>query len=135
MQATEAAGISAVWTIVLFYLLPLCALLPGYFLRWRQLIKGGPKLHIACMFAGVFHALYAGAFLFTTVMNAMLLYYLTPIWSTFPARAALGEVMTRDPWTTIALGLLRMQVLLGGGFILAWPQNICDWMGLAAGIL
>ena len=135
LRATEAAGISAVWTIVLFYLLPLCALLPGYFLRWQQLIRGGFKLHIACMFAGVSLALYAGAFLFTTVVNAMLLYYLTPIWSTFLARAALGEVITRDRWITIALGLLGMQVVLSGGFSLPWPQNIGDWMGLAAGIL
>lgn len=135
LRATHDAGISAAWSIVLFYLLPIIALLPGYLWRWRALIAGGWRLHIACICAGVSLSLYAGAFLFTTVVNAMLLYYLTPIWATLLARVALDEAITRDRWTTIALSFLGMQIILSDGFALPWPRNIGDWMGLTSGVM
>ncbi|WP_282610423.1 DMT family transporter [Pelagibius sp. Alg239-R121] len=135
LRATSEAGVSEVWAIVLFYALSVCLLAPLYHRRRRQIVKGGWKLQLAGLLSGTSMVLYSGALLFTSVVNAMLLYYLTPIWSTLLARAFLGEAITLQRWVTIALGLGGLLVVLRIESSLPWPDNLGDWMGVFAGLM
>jgi drug/metabolite transporter (DMT)-like permease len=79
-------------------------------------------------------ALYSLAVLNTEVMKAMLLFYLTPIWSTLIARIWLGEPITPMRWLALVLGLLGMTVILKIDQRFPWPEQPGDWMALASGI-
>lgn len=135
LRGISETGVPAVWTIVLFYLMPLALLLPYYYRRRRQLLDGGWTLQIAGMLSGVSMVLYAGALLFTGVVNAMLLFYLIPIWSTLLARVTLGETITLHRWITITLGISGLFVIFRIDSSIPVPGNSGDWMGLFAGLI
>lgn len=135
LRAMDEGGITGAWSIVMFNALPVALLLPVFVMRWRAFLFGGWRLHVAGLFAGGAMVSYAGALIYTDVVRALLLYYLTPIWSTLLARAFLGERITAIRWATIGLGILGVMVLVRfeAGFDLAF--NVGDWMGLSAGFI
>ncbi|MGV2975216.1 DMT family transporter [Roseibium alexandrii] len=135
LRALDDHGISGVWAIVLFYLLPTLLLMPVILLRTRHLLQGGWSLHIAGIFAGVALVLYAGSLVFTDIVRALLFYYLTPLWSTLLTRIVIGEAITRARWGTIGLALIGLLLILriDAGFGGALGPG--DWMGLASGLV
>ncbi|MDF1750695.1 MAG: DMT family transporter [Alphaproteobacteria bacterium] len=135
LRALDDNGITGVWAIVLFYLLPTILLVPVIFLRWRQLMQGGWSLHIAGMFAGTALVLYAGSLVFTNVVHALLFFYLTPLWSTLLARIVIGEAITGARWGTIGLALIGLLLILkiDKGFDNTLRPG--DWMGIASGVV
>ena len=135
LRAMDQAGIVGSWSIVMFNVLPLVLLLPILAIRWRSVVAGGWRLHMVGLLAGAAMVSYAGALIFTDVVRALLLYYLTPIWSTFFAWVLLGERITWIRWATIAFGVLGVMVIvrIEAGFDLAF--NTGDWMGLIAGVI
>lgn len=135
LRALDDQGVTGVWSIVLFYLLPTILLLPVIFLRRRQIIQGGWSLHIAGILAGSALVLYAGALVFTDIVRALLFYYLTPLWSTLLARVVLGEVITGQRWATMALALLGLSLILNIDTGFSGSLNAGDWMGLASGVI
>ncbi|WP_218151383.1 DMT family transporter [Celeribacter neptunius] len=135
LRALDDAGISGVWAVALFYILPMILLLPVIFWRRRQIARGGWPLHLAGLFAGLALVLYAGALVFTDVVRALLFYYLTPIWSTILARLAIGERITGRRWGTIGLGLLGLLMILRIDSGFGTTLNTGDVMGLAAGVI
>ncbi|MEJ8476660.1 DMT family transporter [Roseibium algae] len=135
LRALDANGITGVWAIVLFYLLPTMLLVPVIFLRRRQMMQAGWSLHIAGMFAGTALVLYAGSLVFTDVVRALLFYYLTPLWSTFLTRITLGEAITRARWVTIGFALIGLLMILKVDTGFGGTLRAGDWMGIASGIL
>ena len=135
LRALDGAGVTGVWAIVLFYVVPALLLLPFFVARRRQLLSGGWPLHLAGVLSGVSLVLYAGAFVFTDVVRALLFYYLTPLWSTLLARIVIGEAITGLRWTTIALASAGLLLILNvdTGFDISLRPG--DWMGLAAGFV
>ncbi|MEM9440035.1 MAG: DMT family transporter [Pseudomonadota bacterium] len=135
LRALDGAGIAGVWAIVLFYLLPTLVLVPLFWFRRRQMQDGGWSLHIAGMLAGTALVFYAGALVFTDVVRALLLFYLTPLWSTVLARIVIGEVITRRRWGTIGLALMGLLVILKVDMGFSGSIGPGDWMGFASGII
>ncbi len=135
LRALDGAGIAGVWAIVLFYLLPALVLAPLFWFRRRQMQDGGWSLHIAGMLAGTALVFYAGALVFTDVVRALLLFYLTPLWSTVLARIVIGEVITGRRWGTIGLALMGLLVILKVDTGFSGSIGPGDWMGFASGII
>lgn len=135
LRAMDEAGITGAWSTAMFYIVPVVILMPMLLWRWRQLIAGGVNLHITGMISGFSLVLYANALIHTEVVHAMLLYYLTPIWSTLLARVWLKESITGIRIVAIVLGISGILVIFGIDTGLPWPKNIGDWMGLASGML
>lgn len=79
-------------------------------------------------------ALYAQGILRGDVARVVLLFYLTPVWSTLLARFMLGYPMTPSRIVTIALGLAGMFVVFGVGNGLPLPRTVAEWMGLLSGM-
>jgi drug/metabolite transporter (DMT)-like permease len=84
---------------------------------------------------GLCLVLYSTAFLYTDVIHATLLYYLTPIWSALLARVWLKEAITRDRTLAIILGTVGLLIVLNLDQGLPIPRNSGDWMALVSGLI
>ncbi len=135
LRALEAAGVSGAWATVAFYAIPLAIVVPLLLYRWRQILRGGWRLQLIGLFAGLSLVLYSNAFLYTDVVRAMLLYYLCPVWGSLLARIFLKEAITPVRVMAILFGLAGMLVIFGVGPGLPWPKNAGDWIGLSSGIV
>ena len=135
LRAISEAGINGLWTSAIWFAVPAACLLPLAVKRWHHIRDGGIQLQITAILAGVALLLYTLAFVYTDVVRAMLLYYLTPMWSTLLARAMLGEVITGQRIFAMALALIGMLTIFGLGLNFPVPRNLGDWFGLGSGIV
>ncbi len=134
LRALDEAGISGAWPGLLVYvgvaalLLPLLAIRPG-------LLRSPVKSLAWCgLFTGTAFALYGISLFYTDVVRVLLLFYITPVWSTLLGAFLLGEKITRSRLTALVLGLSGLLVILGVGTRFPWPQNLGDWMALFSGM-
>ncbi len=125
---------SGAWAVVLASLLPLSILLPLSCRYWREIRPNIRAIVLIGLFTGAALAFYAMGLVYTTVVRATLLYYLTPIWSTLFSIVMLHEQVRWNRWVAISVGLLGLYFILGGASELITPINIGDYFGLAAGI-
>ena len=135
VRALHEAGIQGLWATAVFYLVPFVLMLPIGLLRWRQIISAGWMMQGIAIIGGLCLVLYSTAFLYTDVIHATLLYYLTPIWSALLARAWLKEPITRDRTLAIVLGTAGLLVILNLDQGLPIPRNPGDWMALVSGLI
>ena len=135
VRALHDAGIQGLWATAVFYLVPLVLMLPIALLRWRQIISAGWMMQGIAIIGGLCLVLYSTAFLYTDVIHATLLYYLTPIWSALLARAWLKESITRDRTLAIILGTAGLLIILNLDQGLPLPRNPGDWMALISGLI
>jgi len=134
LRAINEVGISGLWSSAIWFVVPTIILLPISFHRWRSIKSGGFRLQITAILSGLTLFLYTLAFLYTDVVRAMLLFYLTPIWSTLMAAFVLGESITLSRVIAIVLAALGMLIIFGLGLNIPIPNNIGDWLGLCSGI-
>jgi drug/metabolite transporter (DMT)-like permease len=127
-------GLGGASSTALGFLLPMVVLLPFALARWRkfpgrrgELAAGGFCLALAI-------ALYAEGVVRGQVARVILLFYLTPVWSTLLARIFLGEPITARRVATVILGLAGLLVIFGAGAGVPLPGSSAEWMGLAAGM-
>lgn len=134
LRQLQQAGISDHWAALIFYLIPftLAAVLVPF--RWRSLAKGGFDLQLKAFLPALSLVVYSFAFFHTTVMRAMLLFYLTPVWSALLGRWILGEAITPVRWFSMALGFAGMFVLIGSGLSISAPLNLGDWLAALSGV-
>ena len=135
VRALQDAGIQGLWATAVFYLVPFVLMLPIGLLRWRQIISAGWMMQGIAIIGGLCLVLYSTAFLYTDVIHATLLYYLTPIWSALLARAWLKESITRDRTLAIILGTAGLLIILNLDQGLPLPRNPGDWMALISGLI
>ena len=135
LRAMDEQGITGAWATLAFYLGPAILCAPIAVLRWRRLLAGGGGLWLTAFVTALALVFYANALIFTEVVRAVLLVYLTPVWSTLFARAFLGEPITRLRLVSIALGIAGLLVILGVDQGVPLPSNLGDWLALAAGVL
>lgn len=135
LRALEQVGISGVWAVVVFQVLPTALLLPLILYRARSILNGGMSLAVGGALAGISLVLYSGALIFTDVVRALLLFYLTPLWSTLLGRFIQNEPITRVRLVTIVLALLGLCLIIRFEENFQIRMNVGDWMGLASGII
>jgi drug/metabolite transporter (DMT)-like permease len=133
LRHLNAAGSGGPWATAAGFFLPLLALLPFGLIRWRIIVAGGWPLARAGFLMAVCIALYAEALLRGYVARVILLFYLTPVWSTLLAWAVLAEAVTRARIVTVAVGLTGMFIVFGVGNGLPVPRSAAEWMGLLSG--
>lgn len=84
---------------------------------------------------GAAFALYSIGFVYGHVAIIILLWFLTPVWSTLIARYVVGWDTPRLRLWAIAVGLIGLGVMLSAGGELPLPRGIGEWMALLAGFL
>jgi drug/metabolite transporter (DMT)-like permease len=129
------AGLSGSLATTAGFLLPLILLLPFALATWRRILAGDGALGMAALCLASSIALYAEGLVRGQVARVILLFYLTPVWSTLLAGFFLSEPITWRRVTTIILGLAGMVVIFGGGARFPFPAAAAEWMGLTGGVL
>jgi drug/metabolite transporter (DMT)-like permease len=135
LRAIADTGMHSLWTPLVWFGIPTCCLVPVIIWRWRQIMAGGLSLQITAMTAGLALTCYTFSFIYTEVVRAMLLYYLTPVWSTILARLILGDAITGLRVLAMSLALMGMLIIFGLGMNFPIPRNMGDWLGLASGVI
>lgn len=134
VRAIEEAGISVSWTGPTMFACVVITFLPFAIWRWRSFLKSDRGFWMACAMAGCAFTFYAISFNLTDIVRAMLLFYVSPIWSTLLGISFLGERLTLNRVAALVLGMSGLAVVLGAGDGIPWPRNIGDWFALASGL-
>lgn len=108
--------------------------LPVLILNWKKIFGLGMPLHLIAIPAGLAVVLYSNAFHFTDVVRVVILFYLTPIWSTLLARIWLKEKVGTSQFIAIIFGFLGLLVIFDVDQSFPIPKNVGDWMALASGL-
>lgn len=133
-RAAQQAGVGGGWASLSLFVVCTLVLAPAAALRWRRLrARAGPLL-VTGVLAGAAFSLYSTALLLTEVVRAVLLFYLTPVWSTLLGRVLLGEPVTGNRVFALIFGLAGLVVILGVRGAPPVPHNAGDWMALIAGM-
>ena len=135
LRAINEAGIDGLWSSAIWFAIPAIILLPIALHRWRSIKSGGLQLQFTALLAGMALLFYTLAFFYTDVIRAMLLFYLTPIWSTLLAAVVLGENISITRIIAICLAVLGMLIIFGLGLNFPIPRNLGDWMDICSGII
>lgn len=135
LRAFEDMGLSASWATLGQFVAPVLLLIP---FAVRRAFRGRPtglrQAAIGLLIGGAF-ALYAESLLLTEVARALILFYVTPVWSTLLEVTVLRHRFTRARALALVLGLAGLLVILGGRTGIPLPQNIGDVMALLSGVL
>ena len=134
VRALGEAGLPGAWPAAVIFAFCFLLLVPLIPFRWRQLRRYWWPLAGCALFTGTAFAFYAISLQLTEVVRCILLFYLTPVWSTALGLALLGERLTLSRLAALLLGAAGLLVVLGAGAQVPWPRNIGDWLALASGV-
>jgi drug/metabolite transporter (DMT)-like permease len=136
LRQLESLVPAGAW-LTLAALLVACLLLAPAAWRGRARLRGARRRAIASVaLGGASFTLYSNGLLYGQVAVVILLFYLTPVWSTLIARFWLGWPVSWWRYAAIACGLVGIMLVLAGSHGgVPLPHDAGDWMGLASGLL
>lgn len=131
VRALSDGGLPGAWGTFVIALIALLLLSPFA----PRLARADRRAVLAIAFGGIAFTLYSVAFLYGRVSITVLLFFLTPVWSTLLARFVMGWDTPFLRYVAIAVGLAGLAVITGlvGGARLA--MGLGEWMGLASGVV
>ena len=132
LRYLEGQGISGVWSIVLLNAPAVIALSLIVFQRWDHHRGHFGQAVAVGLFTGLGLALYASGLVYSSVVRATLLFYLTPVWATLIGMYWLGEKACWQRWTAIGGGLTGLFLLVSGDGSV--PLNIGDLYAFLSGV-
>ena len=134
VRGIENGGVDAMWigpvifgaSVVLF--VPLLLLrLKNFAAHWRHTLVPG-------LLTGFAFALYIASINLTEVVRAILLFYMTPLWSTLLGLVVLKERLTLNRVVALLLAFSGLYVVLALDGGLPIPHNTGDWFALLSGV-
>ena len=134
VRGIQAAGVEALWTgpvifgaAILLFIPLVLARLDSFARHWRHTLLPG-------LLAGFAFALYIASLNLTDVVRAILLFYLSPVWSTLLGILVLNERLTANRVIGLVLAFCGLYVVLVVENGLPLPRNLGDWFALLSGI-
>jgi len=131
-------GVGSAWVSLVFsvtgIIVPLPWIIRGIIRRPTGLEQFATQM-LTGLLIGFGFTLYILSLAITDVLHAILLFYLTPVWSTLIACIIFGEKLSWSRGLAIAAGFLGMALILGMKTGLPLPQRLGDWLALASGLL
>lgn len=135
LREVGSDGLTGVWPGALIYSGLCLVLLPVLAVKRKTLVGINWLAFAWCgLFTGAAFTLYSISLFLTDVVRSILLFYMTPIWSTILGVLFLGERLTWNRGIALLLGLAGLLTILGVGAQIPWPKNIGDWLALIAGM-
>ncbi|MGB5862854.1 MAG: DMT family transporter [Sulfitobacter sp.] len=135
VRALDEIGLAGAWGTFAITLAGTVLLAPIAFLRRCEILGTNPFALVSIALGGAAFALYSIGFVYGHVAIIILLYFLTPVWSTLIGRYLMGRAVTPLRMVSIAVGLGGLFIMLGADGKLPLPQGAGEWMALIAGIL
>jgi len=133
LRMLEDGQLPGTWAAFGFFISATALLAPLAAVRRHFLRRAGPGLVITGLLVGGGPVLFVNSLVLTDVVRALLLFYLTPVWSTILARLVPREAITRWRVIAILLGLAGLLILLDVEQGAPLPRNLGDWIALAGG--
>ena len=113
MRHIEAMGLTGLWVVVLFHFLPALAMLPLIVKTMPSSRRDWGRAAVAGALMGAGFALYSLGLVVASVTKTVILFYMTPIWSTVIAYFVLRERAGWGRWLAIAAALLGCTLVTG----------------------
>lgn len=134
MRAFESSDLPGDWLAFLFFATPALVMLP--LVLWRRSLPSNMVMAVLLtgLFTGAGSALYSISLVLTTVVKALLLFYLTPVWSTLLECFILGARLRFTRIIALMMGFLGLTVILETDGIPV-PDNPGDWIALLSGMV
>ncbi|GAB5449630.1 DMT family transporter [Gymnodinialimonas sp.] len=135
VRELDALGLPGAWGTLAITGAAALVLVP-FLARQPRVFRRSDKGALAAIaLGGAAFALYSIGFVYGHVAIIILLWYLTPVWSTLIARFVMGWDTPGLRLVAIGFGLVGLIVMLSAGGEVPLPQGIGEWMALAAGFL
>ena len=131
----DGMGLPGAWGTAAITAGTVLILAPVAAMRWRQIVRASPVALVSVALGGGAFALYSIGFVYGRVAIIVLLYFLTPVWSTLIGHYVMGWHTPRLRIVAIAVGLAGLAVMLGANGDVPLPQGTGEWMSLTAGLL
>ncbi len=125
-------GVGGGWVSLIFNAVAMLAPLP--WLVQRKAWNGFCAQTLTGLLLGSAFSLYTVSLVMTDVIHAILLFYLTPVWSTLAGWLFLGERLSLARIAAMVLGFAGMACILGVADGVPLPRNAGDWVALASGV-
>ena len=135
LRLLNSAGLNGLWTTWVIFS---AAALTGLWFVWSkraELWQQPGLLLLIALANGWLNTGFVLAVLDGNVVRVLLLFYLSPLWSTLLGWWWLGEKPSRFSMATLGLAMVGAMFMLWNpdlGF--PWPQGKADWMAITAGM-
>ena len=134
-RALEAGGLTGGWATISQMDIPFAMLIPiSLWMLYNGKSFGLEYPLIGLLFGGGI-ACYANSFLLTDVVRALILFYITPVWTTIFEIVFLRQIPRFYRYITLVLALSGVWIVFGQEGVIPLPQNSGDWIALLGGIL
>ncbi len=134
VRGIEAAGVDALWTGPVIFGAAMLLFIPLVLVRLDSFARHWRDTLLPGLLAGFAFALYIASINLTDVVRAILLFYLSPVWSTLLGIVFLNERLTANRVIGLALAFCGLYVVLVVENGLPLPRNPGDWFALLSGI-
>jgi drug/metabolite transporter (DMT)-like permease len=133
VRLLESAGAGGAWVSLILFAVATIAPLPWLFKRrlWQDNVA---SIMLTGFLLGTAFALYAISLVMTDVVRAILLFYMTPVWSTLADVVLYGRRLTPSRALSIGFGLFGLVAILGTAGGLPLPHTAGDWVALVSGM-
>lgn len=135
LRLLDEAGVAGGWPALVVNLAAVTVLIPIAVVYRQQLLHGGWSLALTGLVIGTALALYGVSVVITDVVRAILLFYLSPAWSTILGVVWLNEKLGPRRIGALIFGFLGLMVILEADVGIPLPDRLGDWMALLAGML
>ncbi len=135
VRQIEQMGLAGAWGTFAVTMAGALLLLPRVLRRPDDFSGIDPLAIGAVALGGAAFALYSIGFVYGNVAMIILLWFLTPVWSTLIARFVLGWPSTKLRLWAIFTGLAGLAIILGADGQVPLPEGVGEWMALIAGMI
>tara|TARA_B100001093_G_scaffold514889_1_gene589979 strand:- start:780 stop:1682 length:903 start_codon:yes stop_codon:yes gene_type:complete len=131
----EEGGLTGGWGTIAQMIIGVLILLPIAIWRKTKGRSTGFDLPLTGLLMGGGFICYALSFLLTDVVRALILFYMTPIWTTIFEILFLKKKPGIVRYLTLGLALGGLWVVFSKQTIIPLPENAGDWLALAGGAI
>jgi drug/metabolite transporter (DMT)-like permease len=135
VRALADLGLVGAWGTLVITLAAAAVLFPFALAGRRRLAAVDPLALASILLGGAAFALYSVGFLYGRVAIIILLWFLSPVWSTLIGRYLMGWPTPRLRVAAIVVGLTGLALMLGGDGQAPFPRGVGEWMSLVGGVL
>ena len=133
LRQIDGLGLTGPWGTLAIMVVAVVLLLPWGW-RGRHALRGSHPMAIASLvLGGCSLLLYSLGLLYGRVGIIVILFYLTPIWSTLIGRYLFGWPITGARVAALLAGVVGLLLMLGAEGGMPVPRGLGEWLGLASG--
>jgi drug/metabolite transporter (DMT)-like permease len=134
IRGIEQAGVHAFWAGPVIFGASALLFTPIVLLRFHNYIAHWRQIMIPGLLSGFAFALYIASLNLTDVVRAILLFYMSPLWSTLLGVLVLKERLTVNRVLALLLAFFGLYIVLVVESGLPVPRNTGDWFALISGL-